>query len=262
MHPGLFIVVFRKTAEAVDRLAGSPMAYDIGGYLQPEQILHDMLITVQTYFRLWTTVEILRGDEGNGLQSHGILRFALHGSAEDKNDAAGRLHAAAREHFGARSKRNTVEPIHLHYPEGNKHKMLHACCLVPEYESRMILIYVETTCPRGGYNAGDHQLQYLAQLLEQHRYGELPAARNLAAANHKTYAQFRQDSLQFFGTTFYQFHLKARMADVVSDLLFTDLNYKQIAYKHGFTAYNSMYHLFHRRYYFPLNKVSRLRGEQ
>lgn len=158
----------------------------------------------------------------------------------------------------------SVIPVHFHlYKSG--HMFLYSGIGIFESTSRSVVFFLHELSIRTTpiqYNSGS--LQYLEAVLSQVHQDELSKSkplRDLAADYGKNYNQFQKDCKDYFGTTFHQFHNKIKMLDVLEDILFTNYSFKEIAYRNGFSNYNSMYFLFSKKYGFPIHSIPRILNE-
>jgi len=154
-----------------------------------------------------------------------------------------------------------IIPINIHISNGEKILLYLGIGIIDGTEKSGKFFIQELSIPDTAFNYSQRHHAYLEDAINNDMVSKVKSLRMLVASYGKNYNHFQKDCKEYFGDTFHQFQNKLRMIDVIEDILFTRYSFKEIAYRHNFSGYNSMYILFHKKYHFSLDSIPRFKTE-
>jgi AraC-like DNA-binding protein len=221
-----------------------------------EILLNQSKTVVDTYVRFFRCVHLLP-DDYNYNEATIIKILPITGLASEN---AKRID---KKLFGLINPASTaVIPVSVHITQNNEILLYLGLGIIDTAEKLGRFYLHELSVPTTAFNYSQQDRSYLEDALKSERIAKIKSLRLLAAEYGKNYNHFQQDSREYFGDTFHQFQNKLRMMDVLEDVIFTTDSFKEIAYRHNFSGYNSMYTLFNKQYKFPLDSIPRLLTEK
>ena len=148
-------------------------------------------------------------------------------------------------------------PVHARY--GNSSDMMLCTGLGwMEDRSKILLILIELAFPKDKTSSVRENLSYVSDILKKYEFGSQKPLREFLKSEGYNYNQFQRDCRIYLGDTFYRYILKLKMIDALQDIVFTDLSFKEVAFKNKFADYTNMYKTF-RNFKVHLTDIPRLK---
>lgn len=113
-----------------------------------------------------------------------------------------------------------------------------------EREDLGYYMLVDLNIPKSSIHSVPHNAHYVIDIIKSYDPNAKQSLRELVSSKGLSYNQFQKDCKICFGDTFYSFSLKLRMMESVTDIVFTTLTLKEIAFKNKFLDYGNMYKTF------------------
>ncbi|RLJ75119.1 helix-turn-helix domain-containing protein [Pedobacter alluvionis] len=221
-----------------------------------EILLNQTKTVIDTYFHFFRSVKILQGDyHYDGTTIIKTLVITDH-SLDQAEGIDKKLLGLIRL-----QDTTTIIPVNINISSNAKISQYLGTGIINIMEKSGRFYLQELSIPCCSFSQSEHDLGYLEDALNSESVSKINSLRELAAAYGKNYNHFQRDCKEYFGDTFHQFQNKLRMMDVLEDIMFTPFSFKEIAYRHNFAGYNSMYTLFHKKYHFPLDSIPRFKTE-
>lgn len=134
-------------------------------------------------------------------------------------------------------------PVHLHYTD---EKFIHLVAGLVRFEKddEGYLFLVDLSIAKDDIKGIPHNSSYVIDFVKSYDESQRMPLRELVRLKGLNYNQFQKDCKICFGDTFYSFLLKLKMLEAASDIIYTAMSLKEIAFKNKFPDYGNMYKTF------------------
>ncbi|KKO89163.1 hypothetical protein AAW12_23835 [Sphingobacterium sp. Ag1] len=134
-------------------------------------------------------------------------------------------------------------PIYLHFTDENLVHLVGGLVRF-EKEDGGYLFLLDLNIAKSDIKNIPHNSRYVIDIIQSYEAEEKLALRELVRIKGLNYNQFQKDCKVCFGDTFYAFLLKLKMMEAASDIIYTTMSLKEIAFKNKFPDYSNMYKTF------------------
>lgn len=134
-------------------------------------------------------------------------------------------------------------PIHLFYTE---EKVVHFVSGFVRFEREDLgyVFLIDLIISKSLIHNIPSNARYVIDIIESYELGPKQPLRELVRSKGLNYNQFQKDCKICFGDTFYSFLLKLKLMEAFSDIIYTPMSLKEIAFKNKFLDYGNMYKTF------------------
>lgn len=136
-----------------------------------------------------------------------------------------------------------VFPIHHRYTEGDSMHLVVGIAYLEDIRNGYVH-FVDLYVPKHVLQDVPSDVSYIKDLLKSYNLGFKQTLQNYIESQGYNYEHFQRDSKSCLGDSFYRFWLKTKMLEAVSDIAFTTLSLKEIAFKNNFSDYENMHKVF------------------
>jgi AraC-like DNA-binding protein len=259
MHILLITILDRQLEEAVRRFCALPYHTSILNYNVYDQILLHGKMFLLTYIQFLQTVGLLP----QGYSGYHKRQFIIHESNTTLLDQEPDLDEETREAIrdaiqnSIRQSQGRTIPVYHRYNNSSEMMLISGMTIRDQNTGKSVSLLHQTGIPLSNVQFTSYKSGYLITLLEQYERNPNLSVRQLASKSGRSYKQLQKECRLYFGTTFHSFFLKLRMLHVITDVMFTGLSLKEIAFKNDFSDYSNMYRRFKKQYQFTLQQVPR-----
>lgn len=114
----------------------------------------------------------------------------------------------------------------------------------------------ECSIPRDTIAIPSGRFAYLSDLLEQYDSILNPSLKDWISEKEISFNKLQRDSKLYWNDTFHNYYMKTKIIESIGEILFTSKTLKEIAIKHKFGKYPTMYKTF-KKYAIELTKIFR-----
>ncbi|MGN7706900.1 helix-turn-helix domain-containing protein [Chryseobacterium sp. 22543] len=255
----------KKVEDAVMKFSQLPFNDAILNFNRYDKVLSLLEPLINAYLDLFRALNLISQDEylkyyKKQLILHHNANGELNDSMNISEDIVKAIEEAISPHLlvSQNTLIHQIKPIYHHYSTSSDLVLLAGVAFIKEKSSEAISLLYQCGIPQSIINLSTYKSEYIVQMLIEYQEDGSLSVPKLAMKYRKNYKQLQKECKTYFGATFHNLFIKIKMLDVLDDLLFTDLSFKEIAFKHDFSGYSNMHRLFNTQYKFPLNHIPRL----
>lgn len=149
-----------------------------------------------------------------------------------------------------------VVPIYYRYTADESMHLVAGFARMKD-QNNGILHMLQLCLPKKLIKSVPQSVTTVKDIIESYHAEDKHSLRELVKSKGHSYNQFQKDCKIYLGDTFYSFLLKMKMIEAAGDVIFTDLSYKEIAFKNKFADYPNMYKTF-MKYGISFSEIPRL----
>ncbi|AZA84523.1 hypothetical protein H3Z85_00535 [Chryseobacterium indologenes] len=155
--------------------------------------------------------------------------------------------------------KNRIIPIHTQYPKTHNLALLTGIAATDSYGKTIRFLLHEFEIPRILIDIIAQDLDYIGRLLDLYDAKVRSSLKDFVTSFNRNYKKFQKDCKIYLEDTFYQFYIKLKMIGANRDILFSDMNKKEIAYNNQFGDYLNLYRIYNQHYKIVLDDLPRFK---